>query len=119
MRKARPKLTDICIADIREHLGREPRILIVDDEEDVTEMLEVAFAAVGYHVTREKCTNRAGTRILTAQEAYDAIVSDFNNKKASGDHEGGLTLYQKLQKKHSTPSIVCFHKWSERFIASC
>ncbi|MBI5001755.1 response regulator [Candidatus Woesearchaeota archaeon] len=86
-------------------LGRAPRILLVDDEEDITEMFERAFAVVGYKAVREKCTNAAGARVLTAREAYDVIVSDFNNKGASGDHEGGMTLYRKLQRERVVPPL--------------
>ncbi len=105
MRKPQPKLTDICIADIRERLGRQPRILIVDDEEAITEMLELAFSAVGYAVVAHQCTNAAGDHVVDTPGHYDVVVSDFNNKMASGDHEGGLTLYQRLQSNQALPSL--------------
>ena len=105
MRKLQPKLTDIHVGDIVAQLNRQPRILLVDDEEDITEMFETAFAVVGYEVVREKCTNAAGARVLTAREAYDVIVSDFNNKEASGDYEGGMTLYRKLQRERVVPPL--------------
>ncbi len=101
----KPKLRDIHVGDIVAQLNRQPRILFVDDEEDITEMFETAFVVVGYEVVREKCTNAAGARILTAREAYDVIVSDFNNKEASGDHEGGMTLYRKLQRESIAPPL--------------
>ena len=101
----RPKLTDIRIGDLVARLGRQPRILIVDDEEPIVDLYELAFGAVGYAVTKRLCTTAAGDHIVSLGGHYDAVVSDFNNKGASGDHEGGMTLYRKLQRERVVPPL--------------
>ncbi len=105
MRKLQPKLTDIRIDDLVAQLGRQPRILIVDDEEDMREVLESAFSIIGYSVTTEGCTNTAGARILTRGEMYDIVFSDVNNKHASGDGQGGITLHRRLEEAAALPVV--------------
>lgn len=101
----KPKLTDICIADIKERLGRQPKILIVDDEESITEVLGFAFSTVGYDVATLQCTNTARKHIVEGNGHYDVVVSDYDNKDASGDYEGGMTLYRRLQREGVVPSL--------------
>ena len=101
----RPKLTDIRIDDLVVNLGRQPRILIVDDEEAITNVLGIAFSIVGYDVATLQCTNSAGDHIMGVTGHYDAVVSDYNNKGASGDYKGGMTLYQRLQENAALPPL--------------
>ena len=104
----KPKLRDIEIADIVLHLGRQPRILIVDDEKPITKMLECAFSGVGYDVVALQCSNTAGNHIASRARkgvGHDVVISDYDNKYASGDYEGGMTLYRRLQREGVVPAL--------------
>jgi two-component system, OmpR family, response regulator ChvI len=70
--------------------GRSPRVLIVDDEEDVTLFLETALKDHGFEVTAFNDPLEALSSFKAGM--YDLILLDIRMPKING-----LDLYQKLQ----------------------
>jgi CheY-like chemotaxis protein len=67
-----------------------PRILVVDDEPDVRELVEVLLAGQGYEIDGADGGKVALDRL--AHQAYDLIVSDLRMR-----HVDGVALYQAVQ----------------------
>lgn len=89
-----------------DNLGRQGfRILVVDDEIEIRDVLRRYLKGLGYDVSTEECTHKAGDRILNNNEKYDCVLSDYNNKDASGDHHGGRTLYDRLREANANPPL--------------
>jgi two-component system, OmpR family, response regulator ChvI len=70
--------------------GRSPRILIVDDEKDVTLFLETALKDHGFEVTAFNDPLEALSSFKAGM--YDLILLDIRMPKING-----FELYQKLQ----------------------
>ena len=78
------------------------RILVVDDEPDILELLDEVLSGQGYEV--DSAANAAGALELVRQKIYDAAIVDFNLPDMDGvmlhreirqmDEElGGNTLF--------------------------
>ena len=86
-------------------LGRAPRILLVDDERAIVDSFRDGFEMLGYTAHSEMCTYRAARKILEDATLYDVVLADYNNKGASGDIIGGLTLHRTLSEGSSLPAL--------------
>ena len=58
-------------------MGLKKRILVVDDEPRVTELLRLLLEGAGYGVVATEDSARAAELLRTAAEAFDAMVSDI------------------------------------------
>lgn len=87
-------MTGRIVRDIVDALGRDPHILVVDDEHDVLEVVATAFQHAGFKVTPMSCTY-AAAETLGECDPYDIILSDINNRGQRTDTKGGFTLYKR------------------------
>ncbi len=87
-------------------LGRQPRVLVVDDEPDVAETIQIYLESRGCEVIYESCTITAAQRVKEQPDFVDIILSDYNNRYASGDHQGGLALYKALSSLPKPPAYA-------------
>jgi two-component system response regulator PilR (NtrC family) len=80
----------------------KPRVLVVDDELGVREMLEVVLENAGFEVT---CTaNVADTLHALEQEHFDCVVTDL---RMGTDHKAGMKVLGHLQEHaRGTPAIM-------------
>jgi CheY-like chemotaxis protein len=80
-------------------------ILVIDDDPSVVGLLEEALPwyTTG-QVTTQRDTGVAAQDILSGMRNPRIIVSDYDNCNASGDKQGGLTLYGLLQKAGKLPA---------------
>ncbi len=78
--------------------GAAPALLIVDDDERLTEALRVRFEALGYACT----TANSGTSGLAAfrEQSIDLVITDLNMPGASG------TWFAKLLRERSDVPII-------------
>jgi two-component system response regulator HydG len=60
----------------------QPRVLVVDDERDMCELLEVGLRKRGYHVTWR--TDGDDAFQLLAGHDFDAVITDLNMKRMGG-----------------------------------
>jgi DNA-binding NtrC family response regulator len=76
----------------------EGRILVVDDEETVTTLLEAALSQCGYQVTAFTDPEAALLQFSRDPEAFEAVISDLTMP-----HVPGLELAQIIH--HARPDI--------------
>jgi two-component system response regulator HydG len=60
----------------------QPRVLVVDDERDMCELLEVGLRKRGYHVTWR--TDGEDAFALLGTQDFDAVITDLNMKRMGG-----------------------------------
>jgi two-component system phosphate regulon response regulator PhoB len=92
-RGSRPSLTDLAIAGAP---PPSPRVLIVDDDPDIREVVAAMLEAVGLVVTAVESGEDALARVVS--EAFDLLVLDWNLPRMTG-----LELCRILRK---TPALV-------------
>ena len=63
--------------------GRE-RILVIDDEEPLTELLRLALTKLGYGVTTFNRSDEALRNFIESPRAYDLLITDLNMPGISG-----------------------------------
>jgi DNA-binding NarL/FixJ family response regulator/Tfp pilus assembly protein PilZ len=68
--------------DLAKRYAKVPRVLIIDDEEDITELLHEGLSAYGLKV--ESTTDAAEGLKLYEKNRHDVIVSDINMPNKSG-----------------------------------
>ena len=78
-------------------------VLVIDDDPAVIELLEEALHLWGVPFTTGYDTTQAAERIIYTGERPRVVISDFDNRHASGDTRGGLTLYEQLRKAGMLP----------------
>jgi len=103
------------VSGLEDLLERKPRVLVVDDDSDVVELTKTVLEMCGYEVLSEPNTNTAAENYITGKYGeVDIILADYNNKNASKDIQGGLTLLTAINASE-TPYIIC---WDVRTICS-
>jgi PAS domain S-box-containing protein len=84
-------------------LAGEERLLVVDDETFLTEMLQIGFGRLGYRVTTVNDPSEALRLFETDPSAFDAVISDQVMPKMTG-----LALLQRLKAiRPAVPFILC------------
>jgi PAS domain S-box-containing protein len=84
-------------------LGGQERILVVDDEPFLTEMLEVGFGRLGYAVTTAQDPAEALNIFAADPSAFDVVVSDQVMPRMTG-----LALLGQLRAiRPAVPFILC------------
>jgi DNA-binding response OmpR family regulator len=88
------------------------RVLIVDDEKDITESLKTGLERHGFEVD----TFNDSTRVLPAYQpgGYDAIILDIRMPGMSG-----FELFRELRKKDATTAIIfltAFEMYKDEFV---
>ena len=87
------------------------RVLIVDDEKDITESLKVGLERQGFEV--ETYNDPAGALSVYKAGAYDSIILDIRMPGMSG-----FELFRELRKKDKKTSIIfltAFEMYREEF----
>ncbi|MGC9325283.1 MAG: ATP-binding protein, partial [Desulfomonilia bacterium] len=78
-------------------------VLFVDDEEDLTEMVEQMLSHLGYHVTTRTSSVEALDLFRENPESFDIVISDLVMPKLTGE-----TLAQNLMKiRGDIPVMIC------------
>ena len=83
---------------------KNERLLIIDDELSIRELLEILFEQDGYHVQTVGSAEE-GFDILRSQK-IDLVLSDLNLPKMSG-----LELLQKLKRENIETDFICQGKY--------
>lgn len=75
------------------------RILIVDDEKEIADLVEIYLSGEGYTV--EKCYNGADALECIAREKFDMAILDVMLPDADG-----FTICRKIRERHNYPVIM-------------
>jgi DNA-binding response OmpR family regulator len=82
------------------------RILVVDDERAVGDMLQSMLTAAGYDVSQERSSTVAA-ELLKQPEQYDLLVTDVQMPKVTG-----LDLVRQLRQAGSTMPVLLISGYS-------
>lgn len=82
--------------------GKE-RILFVDDEEMIVEIVEHMLSNLGYHVIGKKSSTEALELFQSSPDAFDLVISDMSMPEMSGDRFAEKIM----QIRPGTPFILC------------
>ena len=63
--------------------GAPPKILVIDDDPDVTRAMSIRLGALGIAVT--EATDASGAKLLALQERPDVIITDFHMPGRTGE----------------------------------
>jgi PAS domain S-box-containing protein len=74
----------------------QKKILVVDDEESILDLVIESLASRGCHADRASCSEDALERV--ARNSYDLILCDLNLESASGKLISGFELHDQIQK---------------------
>ncbi len=89
--------------DTRPVPGGSERVLVVDDEESVTELLSAILTELGYQVTVANSGEEALQLFLEAQDHFDLLLTDMTMP-----HLTGLDLCRQIQAvRPEMPIILC------------
>ena len=78
------------------------RILVVDDEESILELVSDSLGGRGYSVDRASCSEHALE--LAKRNSYDVILCDLNLESGSGKVVSGFDLYDHVLEVLEAPS---------------
>jgi len=82
--------------------GTQQRILVVDDEASMRELLEIILANEGYEV--KSSPGIAGAKAMLESEVFDAVVMDL---RMGADRDAGMTLLSWVQEHTpATPALM-------------
>ena len=70
----------------------EARVLVVDDEVIITDLLSDILTGLGYTVMKENNSMRALERICSGTEEFDVLVTDFTMPGLTGDRLAAQVL---------------------------
>jgi putative two-component system response regulator len=87
-------------------LNTKPRILIVDDEADIRQVVTLVLQEAGYSVSTAESTESA--RILLKKEHYDAVVTDV---KMPG--EDGISLLSMIHQEYPETPVVLMTAYAQ------
>ena len=87
-------------------LNAKPRILIVDDEADIRQVVTLVLQEAGYVVNTAESTESA--RILLKKEHYDAVVTDV---KMPG--EDGISLLSMIHQEYPEIPVVLMTAYAQ------
>lgn len=87
-------------------LNAKPRILIVDDEADIRQVVTLVLQEAGYAVNTAESTESA--RILLKNEHYDAVVTDV---KMPG--EDGISLLSLVHQEYPETPVVLMTAYAQ------
>ncbi len=87
-------------------LNAKPRILIVDDEADIRQVVTLVLQDAGYVVNSADSTESA--RILLKKEHYDAVVTDV---KMPG--EDGISLLTMIHQEYPETPVVLMTAYAQ------
>jgi len=80
--------------------GRRPRVLLVDDDESILEVVEIAFQQRGFDVLLAR--DGAEALVRAERDAPDLIVLDIVMPRRSG-----LAVLERLRRRHAEfPRII-------------
>ena len=93
--------------------GRDPRVLVVDDEADIRELLELTLVRMGLDV--DQADGVTAARTLLSQRGYDLCLTDM--RMSDGD---GLELVRYVCEHHgSTPvAVITAHGSTDNAVAA-
>ena len=93
--------------------GRNPRVLVVDDEADIRELLELTLVRMGLDV--DQADGVGAARSLLLQRSYDLCLTDM--RMADGD---GLELVRHVCEQHgNTPvAVITAHGSTDNAVAA-
>ena len=80
------------------------KILIVEDDPDLLEMMGTAFARSGFQVDKTGDVAKAIT--LLATDDYDILITDKNLPDPEGNKEGGMRLLRYLRRRGNRTEAV-------------
>jgi len=80
------------------------KILLVEDEDDVRDMLSAVLMADGYSVDRAEGVETALQ--LIASNEYDIMLIDKNMSGTDGSREGGLDLLRHVRSESLTSEVI-------------
>jgi len=87
----------------KESQCRGKKILVVDDDQDVLELISVLLSSEGYEITSANCGNSALKLFASAPENFDLVITDYMMPNFSG-----LELARGIQGLNSsTPILLC------------
>jgi DNA-binding response OmpR family regulator len=80
---------------------RRPHILFVDDDPDITELVQVVLHEAGFHVSTS--ANAAGVLQLITSERFDVLLLDYWLAEVTG-----IELCRQIRAfDQSTPILIC------------
>ena len=83
--------------------GGKERILVVDDEKSITQMLNSMLSRLGYRVTQKNSSIEALDLLLREHDNFDLVVTDMLMPKLSG-----IQLVEEARRNHiNLPVILC------------
>ncbi len=83
--------------------GGSERILLIDDEPDLIEMMEIILSKLGYKVTSLSDSREALTLFCSDPEAFDIVITDMTMPKIDG-----AALSQKMiEVRNDIPIVLC------------
>lgn len=91
------------ISETDEIRGGTERILVVDDEEQITSMLEESLKRLGYTVTSQSTGNEALDTLTRIPDQFDLVISDVTMPGITGDK-----LVRKIHEiRPDIPVVLC------------
>jgi sigma-B regulation protein RsbU (phosphoserine phosphatase) len=87
-----------------------PRVLVADDQADVTEALRLLLKGQGYQVVT--VTSPAAVLEAVRRESFDLLLIDLNYARDTTSGREGLDLLAQLQTAPGIPPIVVMTGWA-------
>jgi CheY-like chemotaxis protein len=81
------------------------KILVVDDEEGILELVTDSLGARGCHVDRANSSEKALD--LATRNSYDVILCDLNLESGTGTVVSGFDLHDMIVKELTARSVAC------------
>jgi len=82
-------------------LGKEDKILVVDDEPSITDGLRLLLGAEGYDV--ETASQLSAGRTAIEQQPFDIVLTDL---QLPDDHHGGLSLLRTVKEVSPDTEVI-------------
>ena len=105
-----PVLEELQTAKSGDRLGALPplptgkeRIMVVDNEEAIAQLLERSLAKLGYRVTPFSLCDDAVREFMTRPDAFDLVITDLDMPKISGID----LAHAFLERRPDIPIILC------------
>jgi PAS domain S-box-containing protein len=84
-------------------VGGSERILLVDDEADIVEVVESMLSSLGYHVTARRSSVETLELFRTRPSDFDLVITDMTMPNIRGDDLAG----EMLKIRGDIPIILC------------
>ncbi len=88
---------------VKNLLRGSERILFVDDEPAIVELMKIMLSRIGYHVVSETDPEKALKQFCEDSENFDLVISDMTMPKMSGDN----LARKMLDIREDIPIILC------------